>query len=67
MVCTVSSSQEGAGFDFGAFLCGVCMSSLCLCGCSRGTPVSSHSPSLLNSCVYCVYAVYVGAAQGRSG
>uniref|UniRef100_A0A7N8X957 Ig-like domain-containing protein n=1 Tax=Mastacembelus armatus TaxID=205130 RepID=A0A7N8X957_9TELE len=27
-----------------AFLCGVCMFSLCLCGFSPGTPVSSHSP-----------------------
>uniref|UniRef100_A0A3Q3WNX5 C-type lectin domain-containing protein n=1 Tax=Mola mola TaxID=94237 RepID=A0A3Q3WNX5_MOLML len=38
--------QEGLGFDsrVRAFLCGVCMFSLCLRGFSPGTPASSDSP-----------------------
>lgn len=47
VVSTVASLQEGPGFNPGstkrAFLCNVCMFSLCLLGFPLGTPVSFYS------------------------
>lgn len=47
VLTAISLHAQGCGFDFGpgAFLCGVCLFSLCLLGFSHGSPASAHSPS----------------------